>query len=394
MFPLPGSYTYQPQFAADIDRSSPYTQGLLLANTPQHGLRNAVEGYPNLAVTGATSWVNGQAGLGHGGMSTSGNYLTWVPPTGLTAGTVLVVTDRSTAGVADGPWAIGSSAIEDLYPYIDDNIYMGAWANARYVSGVAVPGGVSTLLKPNVLIAVGSTTASTHACYKDGALIGSANATFAYAATFKFGNSTGSVYRGKFYLIAVWNRILSKREIAELSLNPWQIFSGGYDFLFPSVPAGGVSVTLSGQLLGSSQGSLSYSNSVSLTGTSSNSSQGSIGYGITSSLSGQVASTSQGSFTYGLSTTLTSILSSVSQGTLSPSIGLSLVGQQLGIGVGNISYVTAGGYPPTNTVLLGTVYGASGEFVGTLDAVDKSLKYDLTTGMLVKPLSNKTVISI
>jgi len=221
---LPGAFNYQPQFSVDIDRDSPYTNGLLLANTPQHGLKNAVQGYPDLAIVGAPTRVNGPAGIGHSGLDAS-NYLTWVPPTGLTAGTVMVVTDRPSGGVASCPWFIGSStASVDLYPYSNDGIYMGAWANTRYISNVAVPGGVSTLLKPNVLVAVGSTTANTHACYKDGVLIGSANATFAYASTMRFGTISGNVYQGKFYLIAIWNRILPKIAIDALALNPWQIF--------------------------------------------------------------------------------------------------------------------------------------------------------------------------
>lgn len=51
-------------------------------------------------------------------------------------------------------------------------------------------------------------------------------------------------------------------------------------------------------------------------------------------------------------------------------------------------------YPPPQYVLSGIVYGPGGIYTGTLDAVDKSIKLDLTTGKLVKPLSNKIVLSL
>jgi len=51
-------------------------------------------------------------------------------------------------------------------------------------------------------------------------------------------------------------------------------------------------------------------------------------------------------------------------------------------------------YPDPQYVLKGIVYGPGGIYTGTFDAVDKSLKLDLTTGALVKPLSNQIVFSI
>ena len=58
------------------------------------------------------------------------------------------------------------------------------------------------------------------------------------------------------------------------------------------------------------------------------------------------------------------------------------------------SYTLGYLYPPPQYVLSGLVYGPGGIYTGTLDAVDKSIKLDLTTGKLVKPLSNKIVLSL
>ena len=51
-------------------------------------------------------------------------------------------------------------------------------------------------------------------------------------------------------------------------------------------------------------------------------------------------------------------------------------------------------YPDPGYVLLGITYGPGGIYVGTLDALDKSVKFDITTGALVKPINNKVVMSL
>lgn len=60
-----------------------------------------------------------------------------------------------------------------------------------------------------------------------------------------------------------------------------------------------------------------------------------------------------------------------------------------------ITWTGVGGavWPPTHVVLLGTVYGPTGtEYTGTLDV--NGIKYDITTGQLVKPLNDKVVMSL
>lgn len=60
----------------------------------------------------------------------------------------------------------------------------------------------------------------------------------------------------------------------------------------------------------------------------------------------------------------------------------------------NISWASVGGYPAPQYVLLGVTYGPGNIYVGTMDAVDKSIKFDIITGALVKPINNKVVMSL
>lgn len=61
------------------------------------------------------------------------------------------------------------------------------------------------------------------------------------------------------------------------------------------------------------------------------------------------------------------------------------------------SYITVAKssvYPDPSVVLLGTVYGPSGMYVGTFDAISKNIKLDITTGNMVKPINDKVVITL
>ena len=211
-------WTQQPQQAVSLDTSSSLYNGLVGAFLPGT-LQNLVTGGAAAAMTnsgtGGTLGARGK-GLLRNGLSTT-NFQQWVPPTGMTAGTMLQVRQNTSVTSTDCPWLVGTSvASVDLFPFTDGLIYCGAWSNVRYVSGAAVPVGVS-LLKPHVVICVGSTTATTHATYLDGVQVGATgNNTFAYPATMQFGANTGSgtSYSGGTYLTLVWNRILTAAEIA------------------------------------------------------------------------------------------------------------------------------------------------------------------------------------
>ena len=68
----------------------------------------------------------------------------------------------------------------------------------------------------------------------------------------------------------------------------------------------------------------------------------------------------------------------------------SLVGSSVVLVHGGIGGIV---WPPTHLVVLGTVYGPTGsEYTGTLDV--NGIKYDITTGQLVKPINDKVVMSI
>lgn len=62
------------------------------------------------------------------------------------------------------------------------------------------------------------------------------------------------------------------------------------------------------------------------------------------------------------------------------------------------SFVVSNGsgvYPPPYQVLLGVNYGPTGvEYTGTLEVFDKTLKYNISEGTFVKPLTNKVVMSL
>lgn len=76
---------------------------------------------------------------------------------------------------------------------------------------------------------------------------------------------------------------------------------------------------------------------------------------------------------------------------LSASAGsYSLIGQAV-----VITWSTAGGavWPLPSQVLLGTTYGPTGsEYTGTLDVF--GVKYDITTGQLIKPINDKVVMTL
>lgn len=52
-------------------------------------------------------------------------------------------------------------------------------------------------------------------------------------------------------------------------------------------------------------------------------------------------------------------------------------------------------WPDPSVVLLGITYGPNGnDYVGTLETFNAPYKYDITTGMLVKLISNKFVMTL
>ena len=60
----------------------------------------------------------------------------------------------------------------------------------------------------------------------------------------------------------------------------------------------------------------------------------------------------------------------------------------------NATIAYASIYPDPQYVLEGILYGPGQIYTGTLEALDKSVKVDLSTGKLVKPINNKVVLTL
>jgi len=57
------------------------------------------------------------------------------------------------------------------------------------------------------------------------------------------------------------------------------------------------------------------------------------------------------------------------------------------------SLVLSGGYPSPDTVLLGTIYGDTGQYVGTLD-IGKKFRIDIATGHIVMIIGTDKVMTL
>ena len=176
---------------------------------------------------------------------------------------------------------------------------------------------------------------------------------------------------------------------------------------------GDISLALSGQQIGTSQGVLNFAfdkGMVSLLSSSaqgtvtlsfdkalasqlSSSAQGAVSFGLSTTLATQLGSTSQGTVGFGVGVPLATLLSSTAQGIVSPASSIGLTGRQANLAMGTITY-SVGGYPNPNDVRYGVVYGDSGQYTGLLVAIDGSLKFDIVTGKLIKILNNTTAISL
>ena len=296
-------WTSQPQVAVGI-ANTPIANGIVLANTPVHGLSNAAGG-AGFTQVGTVTVKMGPAGLGWSNFSNS-NYLSWTIPKRLanaTSGTAMLVSDMPASGTTNCIWQLGTTATatQDNYTYSNDAIYCATLSNSRYISGQGVPGpgGVAQLLRPNVYIAqcAGNVSTLSQAWVNGYSVGGVTNQTFSPGTTATFGSDTvNGGHSGKFYLLVVWNRYLSQAEVASLSVNPWQIFS-------PTARTGwfslgsNITYTLTSQLMSSSTGTISSSLDAALIGSLSNLSAGIILPSTSYTLVGTALVTSQGTVT-------------------------------------------------------------------------------------------------
>ena len=136
-----------------------------------------------------------------------------------------------------------SGGLAEHYPYIDGNIYSGAFANARWVNGATPP---SPITAPHS-IAYTAKNGEQKAYYNGSSLASGSVAVAPSMSSGRFASgSAGSVY-GWFFFAAFWDRILSPSEIAALDSNPWALFRKSARILyFPSAGGGGATITGSG----------------------------------------------------------------------------------------------------------------------------------------------------
>jgi hypothetical protein len=216
----------QPQDYVEVDRDG-IGRGMILAATASLGNSNLAGG-ASLAEVGTPTRSVGAGGIAWSNLTTA-NYLTWTPPSGLTAGTVLFVGQVNTLATSQtwGQYGSGGAGQFDWSPFSDDTIYAGAWSTTRVNSAVAVPGGASVMQRPHTIIGVGSTTNTTHRTWVNGTPLSAAvsGETFGYASPMRIGSHASGGYPGKIYLVGVWDRIISDSEVASLAANPWQLFA-------------------------------------------------------------------------------------------------------------------------------------------------------------------------
>jgi len=213
--------TSQPQ-VLDAPSGSSLFRGLCMLWTPA-GITRNLAGGPPLTQSGAFERTIGTGGRGYIVTNTA-NSIQWTVPTGLTAATILVLINTSGSSGTYVPYRTNAASV-DYAPFNNGLVYSGAFAGARYINGVAFPGGSSYILKPYVVAARGSTVANSHATFVNGTKVGSSNQTFTLSSAITIAADAGA-WRGaqRTYLAAFWSRALSDDELFALSANPWQLF--------------------------------------------------------------------------------------------------------------------------------------------------------------------------
>lgn len=134
----------------------------------------------------------------------------------------------------------------------------------------------------------------------------------------------------------MWQRALSDVEIADLSVNPWQIFQAPARRLWASTASGGdVTVSITGQAATTAQGTVSPATAVSATGQASTSAQGSVTQGT--NISGQAATAAQGTVTPSIDVTLAGQALTTAQGAVTPVVNVTLTGQSAAMQQGTVT---------------------------------------------------------
>lgn len=140
----------------------------------------------------------------------------------------------------NGPLRISAPGIVsgEHYPYTDGNVYLGPFSTTRWV--VVTP--PVDVFKPHVTIVTHRNVEQ--AFYMGGKLL--TEASLLETPSVNSGARIG--FNGAVAMFAFWSRVLSRAEIFELSINPWQLFAPLPRMLWaPSGPAAPAPVGTLGQ---------------------------------------------------------------------------------------------------------------------------------------------------
>lgn len=240
---LPGRFSAQPQVAAGVDWSNPLARGLRIAWLPSLPTQNFADPSITVSFNNRASLMFEAAAAGVQARRTGGTPagpVFTIPSWGTSAGTIAAV--QIVTSLSDAvPWETSTANIT-FAPYSDGNVYANDWANSRWLSAVAFPGGSAAYTRPHVIAACGSSVANSHAFWINGRSIGSANATWqaptVIRALYDTVGGYGAQYHSNAALLA-WDRLLTDIELAHLTAAPtnlWTVFRAGPRLYI--VPAG------------------------------------------------------------------------------------------------------------------------------------------------------------
>jgi hypothetical protein len=238
--------TRQPQWAAKIDRSNPVTKGLwaavdLSSRIPREVVRNKL-----FTVTGTPTLVIGKEGVAINATASADVFsLTGItnPIPATSAVSVLTVCEAGAVNaIRKRQVRLASSSSGTIFSIdYSDGTFSDILVGTQKAGGSfnSRHGTTTYALGPHVYAGIQPAGAGLPLSYIDNvaqsgnSLAVSGDLANAIDQIFLANNSSGFPLNGKLYFTAVWARELTVAEIASLSANPWQIFRGRRNPLFP-----------------------------------------------------------------------------------------------------------------------------------------------------------------
>lgn len=233
---LPGRFSSQPQYAAQIDRANPLSRGLIDVFNPAVGpFFGGVAANIMTPITNPVG-VHGRA-FGYDGSGSNHNKAA-ASIGGLAEGTMLaIVVPASTTSTTRSIFGYGNSSGANPLFFIGQGGSSGQvtfWARdgASSSQQMQVAGGSQWANgTPAILVGTRSQSGNYHKLWINRTQLSSAAATTLAATTFDrttvgglTRNSFALGWPGAVYLVLAWNRGMSDAEVRELVDNPWQVF--------------------------------------------------------------------------------------------------------------------------------------------------------------------------